>query len=222
MRRLDELHLGYPLQQPDAAHFLNREGGPDRQAPRGEPDEAHRDRSHLSPSEHQQTRARPQDLPLLAAQAELKIERADQVWAMDITYLHPDGARLRLPGGGSSTCSSAGGFFAHRVSITMEAGLRHRSAGGGPGQAWQVGHLQQRPGQPVHQRVDHRRAAGSMASRSAWTAEGRLARQRVRRAPWRASNTRKIYLRATIASASSAARSVAISPFTIIGFAFQP
>ena len=87
MRRLDELHPRLPVcGQPDAARLPEPGGRLDRQASRGEPDEAHRDRSHLSPSEHQQTRARPQDLPLLAAQVEDR-ERADQAWAMDITYI---------------------------------------------------------------------------------------------------------------------------------------
>ena len=59
--------------QPDCLRdFLNREGV----SPCNQPDEAHRDRGHLSPSEHQQTRARPQDLPVSAARGEDRMGRS--------------------------------------------------------------------------------------------------------------------------------------------------
>ena len=109
----------------------------------------------------------PQDLPYLLRR--LKIERADQVWR-DGHHLHPNGARLRLPGGGRRRDQPAGS----RASGVDHDGSRllHRSAGGGP--VWcmaMTGRLQQRPGQPVHQRRLYRRAAealGVAMSMDAW------------------------------------------------------
>ena len=75
-----------------------------------------------------QTRARPQDLSLLAAQGE---DRTGRSSVGDGHHLHPDGARLRLPGGGRRRVRPAGS----RASGVDHDGSRllHRSAGGGPG-----------------------------------------------------------------------------------------
>ena len=69
MRRLDELHLGYPFagRRMLRDSLKNREGVSIGRRHVASLMKRIRDRSHLSPSEHQQTRARPQDLPLLAA-----------------------------------------------------------------------------------------------------------------------------------------------------------
>ena len=79
-------------------------------------DKVRRDRGHLSPSEHQQTCARPQDLPVSAARGE---DRTGRSSVGDGHHLHPDGAWLRLPGGGRRRLQPAGSR--DWASITMEA-----------------------------------------------------------------------------------------------------
>ena len=71
---------------------------------------------HLSPPEHQQTRTRPQDLPGSAPRGE--VEPADQVWAMDITYIPMARGFVYLA---AVVDVFSRRVLAHRVSITMEA-----------------------------------------------------------------------------------------------------
>ena len=116
MRRLDELHLDYPFAGSRMLRdFLNREGVSigRRTSPA---DEAHGDRGHLPPPEHHRTRAGPQDLPYLLRG--VKIERADQVWAMDITYIPMARGFVYLA---AVVDVFSRRVLAHRVSITMEA-----------------------------------------------------------------------------------------------------
>jgi hypothetical protein len=68
MRRIDELHLDYPF----AGSRMLRDcctarASQDRPPARGDADEAHGDRGALSPAEHVEARAGPQDLPVSAA-----------------------------------------------------------------------------------------------------------------------------------------------------------
>ena len=94
MRRIDELHLERPFAGSRMLRdFLNREGVDDRPPPCRHADEAHGDRGDLSPAEHVETRAGPQDLSLSAARRE---GRAAEPGLGDGHHLYPDGARLRL------------------------------------------------------------------------------------------------------------------------------
>ena len=135
MRRLDELHLGYPFAgSPDAAcDSLNREG-------------VSIGRRHVAslmkrigiaaiyrrPNTSKPAPGHKIYYPYLL-RLRLKIERADQGVGDGHHHLHPDGARLRLPGGGRRRVQPAGS----RASGVDHDGSRllHRSAGGGPGQA---------------------------------------------------------------------------------------
>jgi putative transposase len=100
----------------------------------------------------------------------VKIERANQVWATDITYIPMARGFVYL--------TAVVDVFSRRV---LSHRLLRRGAGGGSGQAWQTGDFQYRPGQPIHQRRFYRRAARSWRF-DQHGRQGRLARQRVRRA----------------------------------------
>ena len=84
--------------------------------------------SNLSPSEYQQTRAYHKIYPYLLRG--VKIDRVDQVWAMDITYIPMARGFVYLA---AVVDVFSRRVLAHRVSITMEADFLHRGAGGGPG-----------------------------------------------------------------------------------------
>jgi putative transposase len=90
----------------------------------------------------------------------LKVERPNQVWAMDITYVPMARGFVYL--------AAVVDWFSRRVlawrlSITLEVefclGRRIRRRRGGARPLWQAGDLQHRPGQPVHQRRLHWLAA---------------------------------------------------------------
>ena len=83
------------------------------------------------------------------------ITRPNQVWG-DGYHLHPDGARLRLPGRCAGLVQSAGSVVA-RVDHHGGSILR-RDVGGDAGQARQAGDLQRRRGLAVHRRRVHRPA----------------------------------------------------------------
>jgi len=98
------------------------------------------------------------------------VERPNQVWAMDITY-------IPMARGGDRLVQPAGAVVAavdHPGHGLLPGGGR-----GGAGAPWAAGDLQHRPGQPVHQRCVHRHAAGER-HRDQHGRPGRLARQRVR------------------------------------------
>ena len=140
MRRLDELHLDYPFAGSRMLRdFLNREG-------------VSLGRRHVTSLMKRIGIAAIYRRPNTSKPAPghkiypyllrgVKIERADQVWAMDITYIPMARGFVYL-----AAVQPAGS----RASDVDHDGSRllHRGAGGGPGQAWQAGHLQQRPGQP--------------------------------------------------------------------------
>jgi putative transposase len=101
---------------------------------------------------------------------ELKIDRANQVWASDITY-------IPMACGWVYLCAivdwASRKVLSHRVSISMDAVVLRRGARGGLRQVRQARDLQLRPGQPVHGRGVHRRAEGprvaiSMDGKGAW------------------------------------------------------
>ena len=110
--------------------------------------------------------------------AGLAVERPNQVWAMDITYIPMARGFVYL--------AAVVDWFSRRVlawrrSITDGGGFLPRGGRGGAGQTRQAGDFQHRPGQPVHQRRLHRPAAGQRhRDQHGW--QGRLARQRLRRA----------------------------------------
>lgn len=85
----------------------------------------------------------------------LKIERPNQVWGVDITY-------IRLRSGWMYLFAVLDWFSRFVVSWTLdsEAGNRLRAGGDalGTGKRY-TDHLQQRPGQPLHQSALHRSAA---------------------------------------------------------------
>jgi putative transposase len=86
MRRIDELHLDYPFAGSRMLRDLLRGEGVAIGRPAGrDDDEAHGDRGALPPPEHLKADSGPQDLPVPLRS--ITVERANQVWAMDITYI---------------------------------------------------------------------------------------------------------------------------------------
>src|SRR5438477_2218940 len=87
----------------------------------------------------------------------MTIEKPNQVWAADITYI-PIGRGFLYLVAIMDWASRA--VLAWRLSNTMDVSFCVSGAGGGVGAVWRARHLQHRPGQPIHQRDLHRRAAG--------------------------------------------------------------
>ena len=108
----------------------------------------------------------------------LKIDRANQVWATDITY-------IPMACGWVYLCAivdwASRRVLSHRVSISMDSLVLRGGAGGGLRQVRAARDLQHRPGQPVHERGVHRGAEGAWR-RDQHGRPRRLARQRLRRA----------------------------------------
>src|SRR5271163_2448572 len=94
----------------------------------------------------------------------VKVERPNQVWATDITYIPMARGFVYLV--------AVVDWFTRRV---------HRGAGGGYRQTWQTGNFQLRPGQSIHRRGVHRRLARER-DRHQHGRQGLLARQCFRRA----------------------------------------
>jgi len=83
-----------------------------------------------------------------------KIERGNEVWAMDITYIPMARGWVYLP---AVVDWASRRVLAHRISISMDTGfcldaLEEACVC----TAWLAGDLQNRPGQPVHQHGLHR------------------------------------------------------------------
>ena len=109
---------------------------------------------------------------------DLPVTRPDQVWAMDITYVPMARGFVYL--------AAIIDWFSRRVlswrlSITLETEVSRRGAGGSARAARQAGDLQYGPGGTVHQPRLHPRIAGG-GDRHQHGRQGRLARQRLRRA----------------------------------------
>ena len=96
----------------------------------------------------------------------LAIERANQVVG-DGHHVHPDGARLRVPGRDHRLAQPQGAGLG-RVDLDGGGLLRARARAGARALR-QARDLQHRPGQPVHQPGVHRAAEDRRASPSAWT-----------------------------------------------------
>ena len=129
----------------------------------------------LSPSAHQ-ARARPRGLSVPAARPD---DRAAEPSVGDGHHLHPDGAWLRLSGCGARLVQSPGAVVA--AVDYHGSGVLHRDVAGRFGTSRQAGHLQHRPGLAVHRGDLHRRARRQRHC-DQHGRQGRLARQRVRRA----------------------------------------
>ena len=192
MRRIDELHLDYPFAGSRMLRDLLRGEG------------IAIGRRHvatlmkrmgieatLSPAEHVEAGAGHKIYPYLLRG--LAVDRPNQVWAMDITYIPMARGFVYL--------AAVVDWFSRRVlawrlSITMEVDVLPRGAGGGAGPARQAGDLQHRSGQPVHQRRLHRRAAQdnaiaiSMDGKGAWRDNVFVERL------WRSVKYEEVYLRA--------------------------
>ena len=96
MRRLDRLHLEFPFAGSRMLQgLLVAEGCKIGRSSRQDADAADGDRGALSPSAHNQARARPQDLPISTARCS---DHATEPGLGDGHHLYPDGARLRLSG----------------------------------------------------------------------------------------------------------------------------
>ena len=108
----------------------------------------------------------------------MTIDRPNQVWAMDITYVPMARGFVYL--------AAVVDWFSRRVLVLagvdhLGGGILRRGAGGGLGSAWPARDLQHRPGLAVHQPRLHQRAAqGRDRHQHGW--QGLLARQRLRRA----------------------------------------
>jgi len=107
----------------------------------------------------------------------LTIDRPNQVWAMDITYVPMARGFVYL--------AAIIDWFSRRVlswrlSITLETEVSRRGAGGSARAARQAGDLQYGPGGTVHQPRLHPRIAGG-GDRHQHGRQGRVARQRLRR-----------------------------------------
>jgi putative transposase len=84
----------------------------------------------------------------------LAVDRPNQVWAMDITYVPMARGFIYL--------AAVMDWFSRRllswrVSIHDGGGILRRGVGGGAGPSWQSSNLQHGPGQPVHVSLLHRR-----------------------------------------------------------------
>ena len=97
----------------------------------------------------------------------LKIERANHVWAMDITYIPMARGFVYLA---AVVDWATRRVLSHRVSITMEADFCVEALEEALGQIRQAGDIQHGSGQPVHRQGVHRRADEATPSPSAWTA----------------------------------------------------
>ena len=116
MRRIDELHLEHPFMGAGCCATCEPRRRRDRPPPCRDADEAYGDRGDLSTPEHQQARAGDKIYPYLLRK--LKIERANHVWAMDITYIPMARGFVYLA---AVVDWATRRVLSHRVSITMEA-----------------------------------------------------------------------------------------------------
>ena len=156
MRRIDELHLDYPFA---GSRML-------RDLLRGEGFAIGRElvatmmrRMGIEALYRRPNTSKPADghkiYPYLLRG--LAVERPNQVWAMDITYIPMARGFVYL--------AAVVDWFSRRVlawrlSITTGGRVLPRRGRGGAGQVRPTRDLQYRPGQPVHQRRIHRPAVG--------------------------------------------------------------
>ena len=122
----------------------------------------------------------------------MAITRPNQVWAMDITYI-PMARGFVYLAVVIDWCSRR--VLSWRLSITMEAAFCVEALEEALARHGRPDNLQHRPGQPVHQRSVHRRAAGngiaiSMDGQGAWRDNVFVERL------WRCVKYEEVYLRA--------------------------
>src|SRR3978361_1217449 len=117
----------------------------------------------------------------------LTIDRPNQVWAMDITSVPMARGFVYLAAIIDWFSRRA---LSWRLSITMEAEVSRRGAGGSHSLVRQAGDLQYRPGLAVHRPRLHQRAARSW-DRHQHGRQRRVARQRLRRAAVAVSQVRR-------------------------------
>ena len=202
---------GVPLRRfADVARPVGRRWVQDRPSACEDADAADGDRGALSPSAHDEAGARPQDLSVPAARHR---DHAAEPGVGDGHHLHPDGAWLRLSGGGARLVQPPRAVVA-RVDHDG-GGVLRRDVGGCLGSSRQAGHLQHRPGLAVHRQRPSPACSPRTASRSAWTARAPGATTCSSSGCGAASNTRRFICAPTTASAKPAHRSAAISTSTM-------
>ena len=212
MRRLDELHLDYPFAGSRMLRdFLNREG-------------VSIGRRHVASLMKRIGIAANYRRPNTSKPAPghkihpyllrgVKIERANQVWARDITYIPMARGFVYLA---AVVDVFSRRVLAHRVSITMEAdfcieALEEALARRGKPDIFNSDQGSQFTSVGFTGVLLKHGVVISMDGRGAWRDNVFVERL------WRSVKYEEVYLRGTIASARRAARSVAIWPFTIIG-----
>ena len=169
MRRIDKPHLEYLFRgQPNAMGFSERRGHRDRPACRYD-DAADGERGDLPLVEHFESHAGQQDLPHLLR--ELTVDRPNQAWTMDITYIPMARGFVDLAAAIDWVSRGHPG-----VAGVDRYGRRLLSRRASPRQARHAGH-QDRSGITVHQPSLHRPADGQRHRHlHGW--KRRLARQR--------------------------------------------
>ena len=177
MRRIDELHLDYPFA---GSRML-------RDLLRGEGIAIGRElvatmmrRMGIEALYRRPNTSKPADghkiYPYLLRG--LAVERPNQVWAMDITYIPMARGFVYLA---AVVDWFSRRVLAWRVSITLEVEFCLEAVEEALARYGQAGDFQHRPGQPVHQRRIHRPAVGQR-DRDQHGRPRRVARQRVCRA----------------------------------------
>jgi putative transposase len=134
----------------------------------------------------------------------LPITRPNQVWAMDITYIPMARGFVYLA---AVVDWFSRRVLAWRVSITLEATSASKRRGGA-GEIRQAGDLQHGPGQPVHLHPSPGAAAATRSHQHG--RQGRVAGQRLRRAPLAHVKYEEVYLRAYASVSRRAPRSADI------------
>ena len=166
MRRIDELHLQHPfLRQPDDHADVEGRGPRDQSEARPTPDAVDGAGEHGATTHNEHAGAGPPRLPVSAAGAH---DRTAEPGLGHGYHLHPDGARLRLPGGDHRLVLPPG----PGVAAVQHAGhgLLHRGVEGRPRTLRPADHLQHRPGLAVHGGGTSPAFCATGGSRSAWTA----------------------------------------------------
>ena len=161
---------GVPLRRfADVARPVGCRGVQDRPSACEDVDAADGDRGALSPSAHEQARARTQGLPVSAARDR---DRAAEPGVGDGHHLHPDGARVRLSGRSARLVQPPGAGVA---AVDHHGGdVLHRGADRGSGSLRQARRLQHRSGLAVHRCGLHQRACRPR-HRHQYGRQGRLA-----------------------------------------------
>ena len=98
---------------------------------------------------------------------DLQITRPNHVWCTDVTYIPLQLGFLYLV---AVMDWASRKVLSWRLSNTLDAHFCVEALARGARALWPSGDLQQRPGQPIHQRRLHRRCSRRLAFASRWTA----------------------------------------------------